>query len=266
MKELLVSIANTYENYRGTGKLLALFLVSVLIICLYDRGSEGERVNPVWYILCPVAGIAYAFTLVYKNHISKVESRIYRFLCCLFIFIALALSGRFVFMASGFPGVISVIMAVVFLGIYLLPACRLFDDNKFRIFMMLCILILALFGYQSDMLLPVTMLGPGFSIPAVIVHGVLPFVLWFLIGKFGIYIKDVPDSDISDEENDYYLWEEEYMKDHKFINSRTLAAALLVVVIVMIGSVFVMNRKINSLYETTVNLQQQVNELQNGNQ
>ena len=63
------------------------------------------------------------------------------------------------------------------------------------------------------------------------------------------------------EEDDYFKWEEEEMKNHKIINSRNLAIALIIVVILFAGSVFVMNRKINSLYETTVNLQQQVEEL-----
>ena len=42
-----------------------------------------------------------------------------------------------------------------------------------------------------------------------------------------------------------------------------IAIALLVVVIMLFGSVFVMNRKINNLYMTTVNLQEQVEELKN---
>ena len=65
------------------------------------------------------------------------------------------------------------------------------------------------------------------------------------------------------EETDYYEWEEEDMKNHKIINSRNIAIALLVVVIMLFGSVFVMNRKINNLYMTTVNLQEQVEELKN---
>ena len=51
------------------------------------------------------------------------------------------------------------------------------------------------------------------------------------------------------------------MKNHKIINSRNLAIALILVIILFAGSVFVMNRKINSLYNTTVELQQQVEEL-----
>ena len=51
------------------------------------------------------------------------------------------------------------------------------------------------------------------------------------------------------------------MKNHKMINARNLAVALLIVVIMLIGSVYIMNRKINSLYEVTVNLQQEIEEM-----
>ncbi|MCR5356969.1 MAG: hypothetical protein K6E63_06140 [Lachnospiraceae bacterium] len=262
MKDLLGSIINAYENYRGTGKLLALFLVSVLIICLYNSGHSDKKVNPAWFILCPVAGIAYAFTLVYETYIEKQEKSVFRALGCLFVFLALALSGRLTFAVAGNPGVLSVVLTVLFLVIYGILACRLFSEKKSRIFMILCILALALFSYQSDALLPVTMFGHMTLLPSLIVHGLLPFILWFAAGSCGIYLKDTADAG-GTYEDDYYLWEEEDMKNHKFINARTVAAALLVVVIMLIASVFVMNRKINSLYETTVNLQQQVNELQN---
>ena len=130
--------------------------------------------------------------------------------------------------------------------------------------MVLCICVLNLWGYQSEALLPVTMISGKITLPAVIVHGVMPLVLWAAVGRYIEYMKRVPVTDTGDmEELDYYEWEEEEMKNHKIINSRNLAIALLVVVIMLAGSVFIMNRKINNLYETTVNLQNQVNELQN---
>ena len=55
MKELWATIITTYTEFRGTGKGLALFLVSVLIICLLNTEEEkeegGRRINPLLFIL-----------------------------------------------------------------------------------------------------------------------------------------------------------------------------------------------------------------------
>ena len=173
------------------------------------------------------------------------------------------LSGRFVFMEVDIDRIFPFVLIPVYLGIYILLAGRLFKERGLKWFMVLCLCVLNLWGYQSEALLPVTMLSGRITLPAVIVHGVLPFILWVAAGKYREYMERVPLTDAgSMDELDYYRWEEEDMKNHKIINSRNLAIALLVVVILLAGSVFIMNRKINNLYETTVNLQNQVNELQ----
>jgi hypothetical protein len=153
-----------------------------------------------------------------------------------------------------------VLMIPAYYVAYAFLAGRLFNDKRNTWLMVLFICVLNLWGYQSKALLPATMLYCWFAPASVIIHGLLPLV-------FGIIVDNCKDTgnkrestDIT-KEDDYYKWEEEEMKNHKIINSRNLAIALILVVILFAGSVFVMNRKINSLYDTTVNLQQQVEEL-----
>jgi hypothetical protein len=112
MRELWESIVNTYNNYRGTGKLLALFLVSVLIICLLNlskpkESPEGETdeeitdriVSPILFVLSPISGISYAFALLRRriqDHITPHEF-IYASAACTFMVLVIILSGRWVF-------------------------------------------------------------------------------------------------------------------------------------------------------------------------
>ena len=115
MKELWESIINSYNNYRGTGKLLALFLVSVLIIYLLDRSEpdsetgdsnpdddkEGKgSVSPLLFILSPVSGIAYAFALLRKRMGEQLRGShrsFYTAAACALMVLVIILSGRWVF-------------------------------------------------------------------------------------------------------------------------------------------------------------------------
>ena len=148
--------------------------------------------------------------------------------------------------------------------IYALLARKLFARPENRWFMLLCICLLNLWGYQSEYMAPYTLLVSWYTGTALIVHGLLPFAAYKLADRLRIKDKEPLDdagAGSGEAVDDYYKEEEEDMKNHKIINARNLAVALLVVVIMLIGSVYIMNRKINSLYETTVNLQQQVEEL-----
>jgi len=49
------------------------------------------------------------------------------------------------------------------------------------------------------------------------------------------------------------------MKKHKILNMRNMAIAFLALVILLVASVFVLNRKINSLYDATVQLENAAN-------
>ena len=99
MKELLQTITSTYNNYRGTGKLLALFLVSVLIICLLnlsgkkESGNNDPKVSPLLFLLSPISGIAYALTGVYK----RIRGALYSTVGCACIVLVIILGGGWIF-------------------------------------------------------------------------------------------------------------------------------------------------------------------------
>ncbi len=169
------------------------------------------------------------------------------------------------------------VMIPAFYLVSLMLARELSDKKDEQWFMMLCICILNLWGYQSKYMLQYTMLYCWFTGGTFVFYGLLPLMLWILLKKSRVIvllfsgingrndtgpapdgIRDIKDG--TDAINDYYTEEDEDMKNHRIINARTVAIALLIVVIMLVGSVYVMNRKINSLYDATVNLQQQVNE------
>ena len=99
MKDILNQLLNTYNNYRGTGKLLALFLVSVLIICLLNSpgrpgsGNNDPKVSPLLFLLSPISGIAYALTRIYK----KMHGLLYTAVGCACIVLVIILGGGWIF-------------------------------------------------------------------------------------------------------------------------------------------------------------------------
>lgn len=104
MKELLQTITSTYNNYRGTGKLLALFLVSVLIICLLNSpgrpgsGNNDPKVSPLLFLLSPISGIAYALTRIYK----KMHGLLYTAVGCVCIVLVIILGGGWIFASDDY--------------------------------------------------------------------------------------------------------------------------------------------------------------------
>ncbi len=95
MKELLQTITSTYNNYRGTGKLLALFLVSVLIIYLLKKKDRPGAAG--LFVLSPVSGIGYASSLIFGTLKEKRIRPVYSIIVCCLVVIMLMLSGQFVF-------------------------------------------------------------------------------------------------------------------------------------------------------------------------
>ncbi|MBQ7587208.1 MAG: hypothetical protein IJT37_04190 [Lachnospiraceae bacterium] len=154
-----------------------------------------------------------------------------------------------------------VILIPLYYLIYMLTAYKLFESPAHRWFMLLCICLLNMWGSQSEYMIPYTLLTGWYTGRAFIVHGILPFAAYLLADRCRIEETEPPEEAGLEETDDYYKQEEEYMKNHKIINARNLAVALLLVVIMFIASVYIMNRKINSLYETTVNLQQEIEEI-----
>ncbi len=66
MKELFETAIAYYDNCRGTGKLLVLFVAAVLIIYLIQKKVLPGGFNPAVFLLSFYTGIAYAFTLIYE--------------------------------------------------------------------------------------------------------------------------------------------------------------------------------------------------------
>lgn len=121
--------------------------------------------------------------------------------------------------------------------------------------MMLFFSFLHLFAYQSQAFIGITLLFSFFSGAVFFVHGVLPCLLWFCLepGK-----KRQPEENAAQAETN--TEEEEWDMKHKIINTRNLAIAFIALAVICAGMGFVLNRKINNLYEAAVNLQNELNE------
>ncbi|MFT3982461.1 MAG: hypothetical protein QM697_01030 [Lachnospiraceae bacterium] len=76
MKELYQRFLTAYENYRGTGKLLVLFLVSILVIYLTEKKDEKgrRRFHPAVFLLSIWSGIAYAGSKIADFLFSSAEN------------------------------------------------------------------------------------------------------------------------------------------------------------------------------------------------
>lgn len=110
--------------------------------------------------------------------------------------------------------------------------------------------LLNIYGYSSDALSPYTLLLGWYRGEAILVHLILPLVAAFIIrwrDKHPLQKKE--DEGMLEEEDS-----EDDMK-HKILNVRNLSIALAVFVIIVIGAVFVLNKKINNLHEATLSLQ-----------
>lgn len=115
--------------------------------------------------------------------------------------------------------------------------------------------LLNIWGYQSERLIPVTLLLSWFGFWVFLVHGVLNVSAILLIR----YMQTV-NWDEAIKENDSEDYSEEWdMKKHRIINARNLAICLGVLALVLAAAVFVLNNKINRLYAATVNLQEDMN-------
>ena len=118
-------------------------------------------------------------------------------------------------------------------------------------FILLLIILLQLFAYQSEAFVPCTLLLGWYTGYAILLHGLFPVLLGLLIR----YIQSRKEKEA--EPKSFDQTEEDDMK-HKYLNVRNLGIALLCFFVLMIGALFVLNRKINNLHDATQNLQQSV--------
>ena len=135
------------------------------------------------------------------------------------------------------------------------------DDKEKSLISLIVVMLLQIWGYQSEKLLPVTMLFSWFSGWCFIIHGLLPFVLMMWLYYRKKHPKAIKNTDeVIDSMEEYEDYQEEWdMKKHKIINARNLAIALGVLAVLLVAFVFILNNKINTLYESTVSLQEDLN-------
>ncbi len=116
--------------------------------------------------------------------------------------------------------------------------------------------VLNIWGYQSDVLIPFTLLISWAGTGVYIVHGLFTITAVILIR----YLEGRPQTrEEPGREDDEDYCKEWDMNKHRIINARNLAIALGVLALALICVVAVLNSKINRLYDATVNLQTDMN-------
>lgn len=173
------------------------------------------------------------------------------------------------------------VMPAVLIPLYYAVAYRVFRQligDEFKVmFAMFIYNLLNLWGFHSTYTTELVMLFSYFSGLCIAIYIYAPMIMCLLVERYGKYIEfskksdiysgekddgpvsdgkninEINEDDLSDEE-----WEELDMKKHRIINARNLAIALLVVVIAMMAVILFLNRKINSLYNLEVDLQQRI--------
>ncbi|MCR4738997.1 MAG: hypothetical protein K5886_01900 [Lachnospiraceae bacterium] len=126
------------------------------------------------------------------------------------------------------------------------------DDIDLRLFMMVIFTVLQVFGFYSDNTAEYTLLLSYFRTGTFVLYAILPMVLWFVIHFLGKREGVIKDTDNIDEYTDP---EEEDMKNHKIVNARTVGVLLLLFMIISVGFIFILNRKINSLHDVVAGMQ-----------
>ena len=267
VREAFIKISLKYAEIQGNGKLVILFLAAVLAIVLIDENrsdDERRRINPTVFLLSLWSGISYALTVIVSK--TKKWERAFSVLISIVI---IALSGKLVLSEDAYKAsvyyytdnrisILSVVCILFYLIIYVLLARQLFEKRSERLIFVGFAILLHLFGFYSDQSSGWALFLSPVTVPSIIIHDVMPLLLWlYLIYedkiKESLTASDETDSDLDD------IPEEWDMKKHKIINIRNMAIAFGVLVVAFIACVFVLNQKINSLYDATVLLENAAN-------
>ena len=276
MREALLGIVEAYFSLFGTSKIVLLFLVSVLTMILIDEKRDGNderrRITPTVFLLSIWAGIAYALT-----RIIPCKKKLNYILGLLFSATCIAIAGGFIISESAFEAsgyyessiaitILSVILTILYLAVYFMISKQLYTERNDRmIFMMLSIWI-HLFGFYTEEAAKISLFLSPVSIGSIVIHGLLPILLWLYL-KYEDKIKDyfseqtLQSDDIENANSDDFeeIEDEWDMKKHKIINIRNMAIAFLALLIVFVAVTYVLNSKINSLYNATVVLENAAN-------
>lgn len=135
------------------------------------------------------------------------------------------------------------------------------NNSHYSIIGLIAIELLGIWGYQSDVLMNVTILSAWYTGGAFVVHALLPCVLIMVLTIRPAMVRTTEkQSDIEALEEDEDYQEEWDMKKHKIVNARNLAIALGLVSVLLIACVYILNNKINTLHDATANLQRDLSE------
>ena len=155
------------------------------------------------------------------------------------------------------------VLPFIFVPLYYLCYLQLImtvcKSSRERFVAFAALLAINLWGYRSRVMIPAALLLSWFSFPVFVIHGLIPVLAVIVIRK----TKDRPEktekagNKESEAEEDYL--EEWDMKKHRIINARNLAIALGILAALLAITVIILNRKINTLYDATVNLQEDMN-------
>jgi len=129
---------------------------------------------------------------------------------------------------------------------YLLLARKV--NREYAPLTLLLICLLQIYGYQSELFVPYTLLLAWFGGRAILLHVICPLAAYGLI----VLREKMPEQ--SEEPS-----EDSEMKN-KFLNVRNISIAIVVFALAVASALFILNRKINNLYNATVNLQKSVDE------
>lgn len=266
MREAFYGIVAKYTALIGTSKILILFLVSILALILIDENETDDKrrlPNPAVFLLSLWSGISFAVVRLIRG-----KKRLESVAIGIISFVVIALSGRLVVSNEAYrlsnyfcEGkkiiILSVVCIAIYFVIYYLISRALFENKSERALFIGTVLLLHLFGFYSEEAVGFSIFLSPLTVQSIIVHDIMPLLLWLYL----IYedkIREVlysEDKGYKETEESEEIPEEWDMKKHKILNIRNMAIAFVLMLVVFAASVFVLNSKINSLYDATVLLE-----------
>lgn len=272
MKDAFASVIAFFTSVFGDSKIIVLFLLSILAVIIInekaDEKSEGRRINPAVFLLSIWTGISYAAVALLKK-IEKKKKLEFVFLF-LVISVIIIFSANTVFSVDGYKNsiyyftdnkitIVSIAAILTYFILYYLISRQLFKERIDRVCFMIFVLLLHSFANYSEVACSFSIFLSPVTIKSLVIHDVMPLLLWiYLCFQDEInnyFISENIDSVDDDEE---YL-EEWDMKKHKILNMRNMAIVIAVFFVAFIAVVFILNQKINSLYNATVMLENAAN-------
>ena len=147
---------------------------------------------------------------------------------------------------------ISCLPLLAFYNICYVAVINTFLKGRSRLVAFITVELTFIMGYQSKAW-PVTLLVTWYSIWVFVIHGLANTMVAYFAGWEGAEKEDGRVIPCEDEDDTAEEWD---MKKHRIVNARNLAIAIGVLAAALMILVFVLNSKINRLYEVTVALQE----------